>query len=145
MKFVVMYLNIRGLKSKIDSLQEKIEEVEPTIICITETHLSEAENIVIDGYTLYRNDRDSQGGGILIGIRNQLKNVCTVVEKNKEIEESIWIVIDNNKVKLRIGTIYAPQESRTSKENLKKMYENIMARINICHGVTRIIKREVGG
>ena len=40
-KFVVLYLNIRGIKSKIRSLNNIIDEVEPTMVCITETHLME--------------------------------------------------------------------------------------------------------
>ena len=48
-----------------------------------------------------------------------------MVEKNKGVCETLWIVLDNTKVKLRIGAIYAPQESRTSKEILKIMYKEI--------------------
>jgi exonuclease III len=125
----VMYLNIRGLKSKIDSLLEKVEEVEPAIICITETHLLKTEKVEIDGYKIYRNDRDNLGGGILIGVKEQLKNICTIVEKRSEDGEALWIAIDNTKVKIRLGVIYAPQESRTSKDDLKKMYEKISEQI----------------
>ena len=32
-----MYLNVRGLKSKLESFIEKIMEVEPTVFCVTET------------------------------------------------------------------------------------------------------------
>ena len=45
-KFKVMYLNIRGMKAKFDSLLEKIDEIEPTVICITETHLLEIEEVI---------------------------------------------------------------------------------------------------
>ena len=110
-----MYLNIRGLKSKFESLLDKIEEVEPTIVCVTETHLLETEKIEIEGYKVYRNDRDNYGGGILVGVKDPLKNICTVVKKSSK-KEALWIVLDNTKVKLRIGIIYAPQESRTSKD-----------------------------
>ena len=121
-----MYLNIRGIKSKLDSLMEKIEEIEPAIICITETHLLEKEEINFDGYsTPFRNDKDNLSGGILVAVKKELKGICTVVEKTKEIGQTLWIVINNNRVKIRLGVVYAPQESRTSKENLKKMYDGI--------------------
>ena len=125
MKFTVMYLNIRGIKSKIDTLMEKIEEVEPTLFCITETHLIKKEKMDIEGYDLHRNEKTNLAGGILIGVREEIKNICTVVEESSDIGETLWIVIANNRIKLRLGAIYAPQESRTSKESLKKMYENI--------------------
>ena len=120
-----MYLNIRGLKSKLESLREKIDEIEPTVICITETHLLEKEGLDIEGYVPFRNNRDNLGGGIYIGVREELRSVSTIVHKGKEVGESLWITIDNSRVKLRIGAIYAPQESRTSKERLEIMYEDI--------------------
>ena len=124
-KFSVMYLNIRGIKSRLDSLQEKIEEVDPTVFCITETHLLKTEKIDIEGYCMIPHSRDNLGGGILVGVKNEIKNICTVVKKGSDVGETLWITIDNDRVKLRLGTIYAPQESRTSKEKLKKMYDDI--------------------
>ena len=61
----------------------------------------------------------------MIGVKEELKNICTVVEKRSDIGETLWVLIDNTKVKLRIGAVYAPQESRTSKEDLEKMYDGI--------------------
>ena len=122
---------MRGLKKKICSFHNIIDELQPTIFCITETHLMEEEKIKVDGYKILRNDRDNDGGGILVGIQNQLKDIITVVENYKGIEESLWIVIDNKQVAIRLGVIYAPQESRTSKERYKEMYQNIEEQILI--------------
>ena len=124
-KFKIYCINIRGIKSKISSLNNIIDEVQPTMFCITETHLMEKEKIKIEGYKIYRNDRDKDGGGILVGIQKQLKNLVTIVEKNKGIEESLWMVIDNKQVPVRVGVIYAPQESRTAKDKYEEMYESI--------------------
>ena len=120
-KFGVMYQNIRGIKSKLDSLMEKLEELEPTLFCISETHLLDTEELQIDGYELYRTDRDNVSGGVLIGVRNELEGICRIVEQSKDVGELLWITLDNNRVKLRIGAVYAPQECRTSKERLKKI------------------------
>ena len=125
-----MYLNIRGLKSKFDSLLTKVDEIEPAVICITETHLLETEPCVIDGYgEPYRNDKDNMGGGLIVFVRKEIENICTVVEKNNEVGQSLWVVIDNNQVKIRLGLIYAPQESRTKKAKLKIMYEHIKEQV----------------
>ena len=129
-----MYLNIRGIKTKLESLYEKVEEIQPTLICINETHLMEDDELEIEGYRFIRNDRNSSGGGVLIGIREELYNVCTLVERKQEVEESLWIVIDNSRIKLRIGVIYAPQESRTSKETLKEMYKSIEEQVIAARG-----------
>ena len=124
-KFSIYCLNIRGIKSKIDSLKNIIDEVQPTMFCITETHLIKKESVKIDGYKILRNDRDQDGGGIMIGLQKQLKDIYTIVEKQKEVEESLWIVIDNKQVAIRVGVIYAPQESRTAKAKYKDMYQRI--------------------
>ena len=72
-----MYVNIRGLKSKYESFLTKIQEVEPTIICITETHLMDNEKCDIEGYnTEFRSDKDNMGGGLMIAVKNEIKNVC---------------------------------------------------------------------
>ena len=123
-------MNIRGLKSKFSSFQTKIEELLPSIICITETHLTESEKLEIEGYEVFRNDREeNKGGGLLIAVKNEIKNICTVVEKRNDVGQTMWIVIDNTKIKIRIGVVYAPQESRTRKEKLKIMYEGIQEQI----------------
>ena len=86
-KFKVWCQNIRGIKSKIDSLRDKIDEVQPTVICLTETRLIEDEDVQVDGHYPFRNDRNSQGGGILILVRNEIKNICTIVKKERENRE----------------------------------------------------------
>ena len=67
----------------------------------------------------------------MIAIQERLVNITTIVEKNKDAEESIWVVIDNSRTAIRIGLIYAPQESRTSKEEYERMYENISKQITM--------------
>ena len=66
--FGIYYNNIRGIKSKIETLKEIIQDKQSTIICIAETHLSETDDIKIEGYEIYRNDRNNKGGGVLIAI-----------------------------------------------------------------------------
>ena len=126
-----MYLNIRGIKSKLKSLNNILDEVQPTIVCITETHLIKKEELKIDGYEFLRNDRNKDGGGVLVGIDERLYKIATIVERKKEVEEALWIVIDNTQISLRIGVIYAPQESRTTMSEYIKMYESINEQILI--------------
>ena len=37
-KFTIVYQNIRGLKSKVDSLQELADDCQPNLLCLVETH-----------------------------------------------------------------------------------------------------------
>ena len=128
-KFKVWFQNVRGIKSKLESLRDKIDEVRPTVIGITETHLLGDEKVEIDGYEIYPNGRDNSGGGVLIAVRKELEKICTVVEKSKEVAESLWLTIDNGRVKIRVGVVYAPQESRTTTEDFKRMYDQISEQV----------------
>ncbi len=110
---------------KFDSFLDKVDEVKPTMICITESHLHEKQMFEMEGYKVYRNDRDNKGGGVMICIKKELENICTVVEKSKDVGEMMWMVMDNSRIKIRVGVVYAPQESRTHKDKLKVMYEKI--------------------
>jgi exonuclease III len=113
-----------------ESLQDKTDEVCPTLIGITESHLLEEEKLKFDGYAdPFRNDRDNLGGGICIAVRQEIKDICTVVEKWRDVGESLWIVIDNGIVKVRVGVVYAPQESRTSAEKLQIFYKHISEQV----------------
>ena len=68
-KSKIYYQNIRGLKSKLDSQEETIDGYQPALVCIVETELKKEE-----GYSLvHRNDRSTNSGGILIGVRD-IKN-----------------------------------------------------------------------
>ncbi len=112
-------------------MKEIPDDEKPVIICITETHLDEAETVSLKGYKLFRNDRNSEGGGVLIGVQEKLEHVVVEISRSKEtdVEESIWVAINNGKFALRLGCIYAPQESRTRVEDLKTMYKNISREI----------------
>ena len=49
--------------------------------------------------------------------------VVITKEYKENNAEMIWIRVDNNKIKIRIGVIYMTQESRTTVDNLQKIYK----------------------
>ena len=64
--------------------------------------------------------------GTVIGMRSDVKSKCIVIEKVSEEYEATWIKLTNkNNIHIKIGNIYAPQECRTKKSIIKKMYRNI--------------------
>ena len=59
--FKVFYQNIRGLKSKVDSIMETISDYQPILICLVETHLQKEEEIRISRYSqILCNDRSGK-------------------------------------------------------------------------------------
>ena len=47
---------MRRLKSKIDELDEAVDDCIPNLTYLVETHLAKEEQIKIPGYRIYRND-----------------------------------------------------------------------------------------
>ena len=78
----------------------------------------------MDGYTIYRNYKNGDGGGVLIPIKDELKGIM--------VEESIWLSLNNKKTKIRIGIVYNPQENKTTKEELKEVYGRKLSEIKKC-------------
>ena len=104
---------------------ETITDCQPILICLVETHLLKEEEIRMPGYSqIYCNDRSGNCGGIMLAVKENKKTVTLEVGQEKEIGQSFWILLDNNRSKIRIGVIYDPHE-------LKIMYNNISKQISI--------------
>ena len=125
-KFTVYYVNTRGIKSKLYSIERIAEELAPQVMCITETMLDKDEKINIPGYRkIFYNSNKIGKGGILIAVKNELENVTIEMEQVTEEYQSLWIKIDNTRNKINIGCIYARQEGKTKISDLNKMYQHI--------------------
>ena len=120
------YINIRDIKCKRISLQEIIRDEKPTVIAITEAWIDEDYEMEIDGYVIHKNCKTLEAGGIILAVVNELKYVTSEVARTKEYVESLWIVINNKKVKLRIGAVYFPQENE---QNLTEIYKVLKQQI----------------
>ena len=114
----ILYANVRGLRSKIDSLQAAILLYEPDLVMLVETHIIGKSRITIKGYkeTILRN-RKTKGGGLLIAKSDKSKINLTAI-KIHETEEHLWAKINNTIVCLA----YAPIESRSDKNSLEEWY-----------------------
>ena len=68
-----IYLNIRSLVNKLSIFQSYVYSSDFDVICLTETWLSESvfdQEILPINYNIYRKDRHSRGGGVLIAIKD---------------------------------------------------------------------------
>ena len=66
----------------------------------------------------------------MVAVKDKLKNIVIQLGKTKEVGQTLWIRLDNGKEKITIGTVFAPQESRTRLTELKKFYKVIETHIN---------------
>ena len=123
-QFKIIYQNIRGMKSKANSLTELVEDQKPRIVCLVEIHLEKEEEVAIPGYeTIYRNDETTNSGGILVAVKDNIKTVTMQTHKQEQVGEGLRILTDNKKTKLKLGVIYPPQENTTPNKELKKVYQ----------------------
>ena len=119
------YVSIRGLKSKKESLEEILDEVKPDIIGLVETHMEQGEELRIEGYHIIRKDRNGQGGGLLIAVKDQQKdNVVKREEDETKNLESLWIEM-GTQTKYQIGITYAPQGEKARVKEIKEIYKGI--------------------
>ena len=78
-----------------------IDDYQPALVCIVETHMQKEEEIQIPGYSLaYRNGRSANSGGILIGVRDNIKNISLELTQESKVGQSLWILLTNAKKKL---------------------------------------------
>ena len=109
-----------------------IDDYQSSLICIVETHMQKEEEIQIPGYSLvYCNHRSANSEGILIGVRDNIKNISLELKQENNVGQSLWILVRNTKKKIRVGVIYAQQENVTPNNQLKIMYEDIREQIKI--------------
>ena len=69
------HLNICSLANKTDQLMDIIAKDKCDVVAITETHLSHeiGDSLVeIEGFTMFRKDRNRKGGGVVIYCRFEL-------------------------------------------------------------------------
>ena len=92
---------------------------------MVETHLLKEEQIQIPEYKIFRKDGTTNSRDILIAIKEQLKTIVAEVNREKKIDQTLWVLLNNQKIQVSMGVIYGPQENVTSNSELKKMYESI--------------------
>ena len=96
---------------------ETISDYQPILIWLAKKE----EEITIAGYNqIFRNDRSGNSGGIMLAVKKKtIKTVTLEVGQEKEIGQSLWILLDNNRSKIKIGVTHAPQEKVTSTMSFK--------------------------
>ena len=93
-----------------------ITEEKPSIICLVETHLDKCDTVEIQGSHFEKTKAviaGGGGGGGLTACEDRIKNITIQVHESNEVKQILFVKIDNDKTKLRVEVIYAPQEIRT--------------------------------
>ena len=72
------------------------------------------------GYSqIFQNDRSRNSGGNMLPVKENIKAVTLEVAQEKEIGQSLWILLDNKRSKIRIEVIYAHKKMLHQTMSLK--------------------------
>ena len=107
------HLNVNSLLSKIDEIRDISNRIKPAVLGITESKLDSRyqwnvkSEVNINGYSIIRNDRNRNGGGVACYVRNDLCfNIKNVFSNSLE---HVFFEILLPKVKpIAIGIFYRP-------------------------------------
>ena len=98
---------------------------------MVETHITKEEQIQIPEYETFRNEGTINSRGILIATKEKLKTTVLEVNREDEIGQTLWVLLNNQKTQVRMRVIYGPQENVTPNSEFKKLYESISDQVDI--------------
>jgi len=108
---VLAHLNVCSIRNKVHELNYLITENTIHILAVSETHLDDTvldTEISIDGYNIFRRDRNKHGGGIALYIRNNFP-VTLCSEFISDNLESLWVKVHLPHLKpVLVGCCYRP-------------------------------------
>ena len=107
-------LNITSLTKHIEELRILINEMNFDILCINETRLDKAiknSEIGLQGYDLTRRDRNRNGGGVAIYVRNNISYMERSALVPENVEALCIEVRKPNAKPILISTWYRPPNS----------------------------------
>ena len=137
----VLNLNAQSIKGKLPELHSILKYVKPDIVCCTETWFhgkkpgqNHSKDAVLDSeitsvYKVFRNDRNSLGGGVLFLVSNSL-----IVTEQPELVtecEMNWIKIKLRSAKdLYIGCFYMPHRNNSDLSRLEASLDKLNHKSN---------------
>ena len=119
---IIGQLNINSLKNKFSSLCELIHG-NMDILVITETKLDHTfpeKQFMIPGYKKpYRRDRNGNGGGVMIYVREDIPSDVLIKHKIQKNIEAVFVEINLRKNKLLlVGTYHSTHEKYGVKDQV---------------------------
>ena len=149
---IIANLNINSIRNKFDQLKVLIKD-NIDILVVTETKLDDSFPVAqfkIDGFTTpFRLDRTSNGGGLMIFVREDIP--CKILNRHKFPDdiEGLFIEINLRKTKWLLFGAYKPPS-----QNLSYFLDSLSAALDIYlkfydnfllwgeHGVTILISKD---
>lgn len=95
---------------KIMELENMLRENKIHVACIQETFLNPTDKLHLDNYRIYRNDRETHGGGVAIAIRHDVQHKLMSLCNTISIEK-ISVAVTMNHREITIINAYSPRHT----------------------------------
>ena len=126
-----MGTNANGLKSKQESLINILKMDSPQVFMVQETKAKRQNELLVKGYELYERVRKGKdGGGIVIGIKDDVESTPVLISKHEDTEILV-VEIAFKSMTIRFLTAYGPQED-APEDTINNFYSTLEEEILRC-------------
>lgn len=154
-ELLIYHHNIRSVESKTIDLKIQLNELQPDIISLNETHLKENNTFEIKGYNIISFERKAkrigakQGGGVLIAVKKEIPYKVLNIQNSDEHNEAVGVLLrDQQNEEIIIVSLYCPKGKPSTKliEELA-IHKNIVITgdLNVRHKYINSDKNTKGG
>ena len=111
-----LYANVRGFRSKSESINQIIEEHDVDVILLTETKVYTNSAIDIKGFQSFSAVKDKKsGGGLYLGIRHGLYESVMINSGSKA--SFVTVCLNGKDCSVRFILVYGPQKNDSKDKN----------------------------
>ena len=126
----IIHSNIRGLNSKVLSLQSIMKVKDADVVIVNETQLVGKKKVEIPGYKCYQRNRTGiGGGGISTYVRNSLVKDTLELFKGAENDEILITRHSQFHIAVNVINFYGSQENRSTTDQTMDLWANLLAEI----------------
>lgn len=129
----VLQWNLNGLRGRLQDLMVLCGRLEIDVLLLQETKITPRQNVRIPGYSLFRNDRTNNGGGVVIGVK-KVKDInnrdkfnarrIQIVDDERTNAEMVGVKISLSGRDIALWSIYIPYTASIRFEDLNRVFVN---------------------
>ena len=132
----ILTINCQSIRNKTQELSTVLEYTKPDVVCGTESWLDESigdsEIFPTNIYKVYRNDRNLEGGGVFVLVKNNILSERVKLPKTSCELCLVELKLKNTKHQI-IGSFYMPHRDITSIKNMDTLIKPLINKnLTIC-------------
>ena len=122
----ILFNNIRGLNSKLESLESILDDCDPDVVCISETNVHGTKKIKMKNYVSFtkNNPNKKSMGGLVTSVKEDVKLSAVKVNDNSEGDEFLIVRLEHVEPPLNIINIYGQQEGKDGQVGKDRVLES---------------------